>query len=50
MAGMATTRCRAEPGTTSLDGGPDGSTLVGGIGNDIYDVRSAGDIVVENAE
>jgi Ca2+-binding RTX toxin-like protein len=36
-------------GNDLLDGGPDGSTLMGGIGNDIYDIRSSGDIVVENA-
>jgi Ca2+-binding RTX toxin-like protein/subtilisin-like proprotein convertase family protein len=36
-------------GNDTLDGGPDGSTLTGGIGNDSYDIRSSGDIVVENA-
>lgn len=36
-------------GNDTLDGGPDGSALIGGIGNDIYHIRSAGDIVVENA-
>jgi Ca2+-binding RTX toxin-like protein/subtilisin-like proprotein convertase family protein len=36
-------------GNDVLDGGPDGSTLIGGIGNDIYDVRSSSDIVIENS-
>ncbi|HEV7881283.1 S8 family serine peptidase [Bradyrhizobium sp.] len=36
-------------GNDTLDGGPDGSILVGGIGNDSYAIRSAGDVVVENA-
>ena len=35
-------------GNDILDGGPDGSTLIGGTGNDTYDVRSAGDVIVEN--
>jgi Ca2+-binding RTX toxin-like protein len=36
-------------GNDTLDGGPDGSTLMGGVGNDAYDIRSSGDIIVENA-
>ena len=36
-------------GNDTLDGGPDGSTLTGGVGNDSYDIRSSGDIIVENA-
>ncbi|WP_375411313.1 S8 family serine peptidase [uncultured Bradyrhizobium sp.] len=36
-------------GSDVLDGGPDGSILIGGIGNDIYDVRSSGDTVIENS-
>jgi Ca2+-binding RTX toxin-like protein len=36
-------------GNDVLDGGPDGSTLIGGIGNDIYEVRSSSDTVIENS-
>jgi Ca2+-binding RTX toxin-like protein/subtilisin-like proprotein convertase family protein len=36
-------------GNDILDGGPDGSTLIGGIGNDVYDVRSSSDAVIENS-
>ena len=34
-------------GNDTLNGGPDGSIMTGGIGNDSYDVRSAGDVVIE---
>lgn len=36
-------------GNDILDGGPDGSILAGGTGNDIYEVRSLGDVIIENA-
>jgi Ca2+-binding RTX toxin-like protein/subtilisin-like proprotein convertase family protein len=36
-------------GNDVLNGGPDGSTMLGGIGNDVYDVRSSDDIVIENS-
>ncbi len=36
-------------GNDTLDGGPDGSTLVGGVGDDAYDIRSPGDVTIENA-
>jgi Ca2+-binding RTX toxin-like protein len=35
-------------GDDLLDGGPGANSLAGGIGNDVYYVRSAADIVVEN--
>ncbi len=49
MAIPATTFSTAATATIGLMGGAGKDTMIGGIGDDVFEVDNAGDVVVENA-